>query len=102
MSASRTPNERIKSPLLPCQIGALAIGLCRLVHDSAGAGAGSCRRVPGGFMAPEHTASTHALPRVASKSVRAHLGKLVTCVTCRFPNAPICADSATCRFKAAD
>jgi hypothetical protein len=98
--ATATARQRIRSPLVPCQIGALAISLCRCVHDSARAGAGSCRRVSGGFVASEHTASTRARPRVASNSVRAHLSKLVTCRCSQ--NAPICAGSATCRFKAAD
>jgi hypothetical protein len=55
---TRTPDPLIKSQLLACQIGALAVSLCRFVRDFAGSGVRLCRRVTVCFAASEHTPST--------------------------------------------
>jgi hypothetical protein len=63
LSLPAHPSQRIKSPLLWYQIGALAISLCRFVRDFAGSGAGPCRRVMSRPATSEHPPSTHGLRR---------------------------------------
>jgi hypothetical protein len=52
-------NPRIKSPLLSCQIGILAVVLCRFGRDSVGSAAGSCRFLTARTATYEHPRSTH-------------------------------------------
>jgi hypothetical protein len=68
-SLSAGPSERIKSPLLSCQISALYISLYRFVRDSAGSDAGLCRWMTGRSATYEQTASNHGHPALA---VRGH------------------------------
>jgi hypothetical protein len=59
LQLTRTPTQRIKSPLLLCQIGALTVSLCRFVRDSNDSGVGPCRWLTTCFVASEQPPSNH-------------------------------------------
>jgi hypothetical protein len=67
----RTPDRRIRSPMLTYRIGPPAADLCRFVRASTVSEAGWCRRVPGRSATYEQTTSKHgtdALGGVGSRS----------------------------------
>ncbi len=63
---TRTPNPRIKSPLLWYQISALNASLCRSVRTSSRIPAGQCRALTGGTGAAEQTTSNHGQRIIAA------------------------------------